>query len=76
MHYLLHVLVEWSIELSDHIVPDQLAFRYFIEIVLDVGREIIIHDVIEVLFQIVGNQYPDFLRYQLAPFCSYDFCLN
>ena len=68
MQHLVHLLVERSVESPDDIVPDEIAVRDLVELLLDVGCEVVPHDVGEILLKVVGHYHSDLLREQPAPF--------
>ena len=68
IEHLFHLLVERRVELSYHIVPYQFAVSDLVEILLDIGGEIISQDRVEILYQIIRYDHADFLREKLALF--------
>ena len=43
--------METLIEVGDFLVPNDIALSHLIELVLDLGREVVVHDVGEILHQ-------------------------
>ena len=76
MKDLFHFLVEGGIELTDHLDPLLFSSSYLVEILLHIRREVVVHDVSEILLQIVGDYHSDLLREEFAPLCPYGFCLG
>ena len=51
--------VERPVEGGDHLVPRDVALGHAVELPLDVGREIIVDDRCELLFEVVVHQHTD-----------------
>ena len=51
--------MERPVESGDHLVPRDVALGHAVELLLDVGREIIVDDRCELLFEVVVHQHTD-----------------
>src|ERR1041385_1322512 len=49
-----YILLEWIVEIIDHVVPLHLSFGDFIKFFLNASRKTVIHDVIKILLQEIG----------------------
>ena len=58
------LLVERRVESRDDLVPDKVSAGDLVEILFYVCREVVVHDVGEVLLKVVGHDHADLLREQ------------
>ena len=61
-----HLLVEGFVEGADGLVPHLLPVGNLVEVLLHVGREVVVHDFAEILDEVVRDDDADLLREELA----------
>ena len=65
--------MERLVEGADGLVPDLLAVGDLVEVLLHVGREVVVHDGAEVLDEVVGDDDADLLGEELAALRAHGF---
>ena len=73
---LFHQRFEVLVEVLDHAFPSHLSFSDFVEFLLNVGCEIVVHDFGEILGEIVVYHDTRICRQEFAAFLSYDGCVR